>query len=282
MMMMTLIKTMAKTATMLILILSGLSMVPIIANAQDDGDADALARKLSNPAEANWAINSNLDLIFHGGDINGAGDQSSVGFLLQPGMPKALSKGNILFRPAIPVFLSQTFPGADGFDTKSGLGDISFDLAYGYTNPTTGLLYFVGMVGTTPTNTIDSMPNLWSFGPEAALGLVKKWGVFGALVSQQWDIESGPETRNVLGGQYFYAFSLGNGWQLAAGPTFSYNWDTEQLILPIGTGVAKTIFLGALPLKLSTQAWYYVERPDGFGNDFQIRFSVAPVIKALW
>jgi hypothetical protein len=259
-------------------------VVPHIASAQEAGrqNADEVARKLSNPAAANWSMTSNFDFILHGGSVGSASDQTSFSYLFQPALPKKLSSGaNILFRPAIPIFISQTFPGSNGFSTESGLGDIAFDLAYGKTNPESGILYFVGMVGTIPTNTVD-LVKLWSFGPELALGLIKKWGVVGALMSQQWDVDNAPEKRNILSGQYFYAFSLGGGWQLAAGPTYSYNWESEQLTLPIGTGIAKTIFLGSTPLKLSTQVWYFVEKPDAFGSDFQFRLSIAPVISALW
>jgi hypothetical protein len=251
--------------------------------AQDDAqDADAIARKLSNPAAANWSIGNNFDFIKHTGDLPEAGEQTSFVYLLQAAMPKKLSSGNILFRPGLPILISQTVPSADGFETISGLGDLGFDLAYGSTDPNTGILYFVGVVGTVPTNTQESIPNLWSFGPEAAIGIVKKWGVVGVLASQQWDLSGGPHERSVGGGQYFYAFSLGGGWQLAAGPTFSYNWVGRDLSLPVAAGLAKTVILGATPLKIFGQVWYYVAKPETFGQDWSVRLTVSPVIKGLW
>ena len=88
--------------------------------------------------------------------------------------------------------------------------------------------------------------------------------------------------RNVFGGQYFYAFGLGGGWQLAAGPSFSYDWESDELTLPIGTGIATTKIVGTLPLKIATQVWYYVDRPDAFGSDWVFRLTLTPVVKALW
>ena len=56
-------------------------------------------------------------------------------------------------------------------------------------------------------------------------------GVAGVLASHQWDVEGGDRETKITGGQYFYAFPLGGGWQIAAGPTWSYDWVSESLTL---------------------------------------------------
>jgi len=270
-------------ATTLIMLFGLFVFSPTSAMSQEEPeDADAIAKRLSNPAAANWSIGNNFDFISHTGSLDGAGGQTSWTYLLQAATPVKLSRGTILIRPGVPVLLSQTVPTADGYESVSGLGDIGFDLAYGYTSPETGILYFVGAVGTIPTNNLEHVPNLWSFGPEAALGIVKSWGVVGILVSQQWDLSDGPHERNLGGGQYFYAISLGGGWQFAGGPTFSYQWKPKQWSLPIAGGLAKTLLLGNMPLKIFGQVWYYVEQPELFGPDWQFRLTISPVIKGLW
>ena len=68
-------------------------------------------------------------------------------------------------------------------------------------------------------------------------------------------------------------------------PTFSYNHEAEsgnQLTLPLGVGVSKTVVLGGTPWKYSLQYWHYVAQPDGFGPQYQIRLQVAPVVPLPW
>ena len=113
-------------------------------------------------------------------------------------------------------------------------------------------------------------------------GVLKTWGVLGILLNHQWGIEGGPNPTKITGGQYFYAFGLGSGFQLFSGPTYGYNWDTKELTFPVRAGIAKTTFVGAMPLKLQLQGWYYVARPDAFANDWLIRIAIAPVFKVPW
>ena len=52
--------------------------------------------------------------------------------------------------------------------------------------------------------------------------------------------------------------------------------------MPIGIGVAKTAIFGKTPWKFALQYWHYLESPDSFGPDYQVRFSVTPVIPLPW
>ena len=68
-------------------------------------------------------------------------------------------------------------------------------------------------------------------------------------------------------------------------PTFSYNHnapDGDELTFPLGIGVSKTVVWGGKPWKLNLQYWKYIEKPDDFGPDFQIRFTATPVIPLPW
>ena len=189
-----------------------------------------------------------------------------------------------MFRPAIPVVFDQPlFNAQTGSFEDSGteLLDIGFDLALG-TTKASGLLYFFGLVGNVPAATSDDLRGEWAFGPEGAIGKVTKWGVYGALVSHQWDVGGGSGQVNITGGQYFYSISLTNGWQISAGPTFSYNHITSELTLPLGTGLTKTRLIGKMPIKIGGQIWYYVDKPDAFGPEWLVRFTVTPVVPIPW
>lgn len=118
------------------------------------------------------------------------------------------------------------------------------------------------------------------------IGYIQKWGAIGALVNHQWDVAGDDDfDTSITGGQYFYAFNLGNAWQINAGPIWSYNHKAasgNKLTLPLGIGLAKTTFLGGKPWKFQVQYWNYVEGPDSFGPKHLIRFTVTPVINLPW
>jgi len=266
-------------------------IVGLSANATaQEKSAEEIAQELSNPTAALAGIGSNLDFQALDGDLAGAGDQNSFTYLFQPSLPFPQDNGyNLLVRPAIPlVFQAPVLDGAGGFRNEGPeLGNIGFDVAYGTTYDS-GLLFLFGVVGELPTNTDDAVgADQWRLGPEVAIGLVKKWGVVGALITHKWDVagDDDPDT-SITGGQYFYAFPLPKAWQIAAGPTWSYDQNgasSNKLTLPLGIGISKTtVTAKGTPLKFAVQYWHYIESPDPLGPDWQIRFNFTPVIKVPW
>jgi len=90
---------------------------------------------------------------------------------------------------------------------------------------------------------------------------------------------------SITGGQYFYAFNLGGGGQINSSPTFAYNHEArsdDKWTCPLGVGVSRTMIFGGRPWKFGLQYWHYLESPDTFGPDYQLRFSVSPVVKLPW
>ena len=291
-----------------------LGLVPGAAFAQHQGkSADEVAKELSNPAGALASLVNNLEYSTYKGDLPDADDQDGWTYSFQPVLPFPVGdKGRrIIFRPLIPVPLNKpvfeterglgnplivesgaykttVIPGIGEFErTDINLGDISFDLAYAGTEMKTkheGFLWGIGAAGTLPTATDSALGGgQWRLGPEVFGGLIREWGTLGILVSHQWDVGGWKdEAHSVTAGQYFYAYGLGKGWQIASGPNFSYNWNADSgqaLTLPVGLGLAKTTAIGKTPVKFQVQAQYFVEKPDAFGPEWLLKFSVTPVIK---
>ena len=251
--------------------------------------AAEMANKLANPTAALGSMANNLTYTSFDGDLPDADNQDGWTYLFQPSLPFPLESGaNILFRPGIPVIFDTPVPAiGGGFESKGvELGDIPFDLAYGKTFKN-GLMLLGGAAGTLPTATDDALgKDQWLLGPELLIGYIQKWGAIGALVNHQWDVAGDDDfDTSITGGQYFYAFNLGNAWQINAGPSWSYNHKAasgNKLTLPLGIGLAKTTFLGGRPWKFQVQYWNYVESPDSFGPKHVIRFTVTPVINLPW
>ena len=251
--------------------------------------AAEVAAALSDPNTNMGTMNFQFDYIGYDGDIPDASSADAVRMLFQPSLPyKLTDTTNLFVRPAIPVIFSQDVPQQGGGFSSEGvdLGDIGFDASLAKTLPG-GFVLLGGLAGTLPTATNDSLGlDQWLLGPEVAVAMVRPWGVLGALVSHQWDVAGEDDyDTSITGGQYFYAFNLNDGWQINASPTFSYNHEASsgnEWTIPLGIGTSKTTFIGGRPWKFGLQYWYYIESPDNFGPQHQIRFTVSPVVKLPW
>jgi len=254
--------------------------------------ADEVAKELSNPAGSLASLNMSLQYTSYKGDLPGADDQDSWSFIFQPTLPFPVGdKGRrVIFRPAVsapfdqPVFNSNTgrFESAD-----LNLGDITFDLVYAGNEMKTkkhGYLWGIGMAGTLPSATDDDIGGeQWRLGPEFFGGIIRDWGLVGALVNNQWDVGGSNDVNySVMTAQYFYAYGLGKGWQFASSPVITYDSEAvsgQRWTVPLGIGIAKTTTLGGTHWKFQGQLQYYVEQPDAFGPDWLFKFTFTPVVK---
>jgi hypothetical protein len=269
--------------------LAGEESVPDEEGGLGSPSAAEVAAALSDPNTSLGSMNFQFDYVAYKGDIPGAGNAEAQRMLFQPSLPYKLSDTTNLFvRPAIPVIFAQDVPDPRGGFSSEGvdLGDISFDASLAKSLPG-GLVVVGGVTGTLPTATEDSLGlDQWLLGPEAAVALVRPWGVVGVLVTHQWDVAGEDDyDTSITGGQYFYAFNLGEGWQINGSPTFTYNHEASggnKWTLPLAVGASKTTIIAGRPWKFGVQYWHYVESPDAFGPDYQLRFTVSPVVKLPW
>jgi hypothetical protein len=251
--------------------------------------AEELALKLSNPTAPVMTLGNNFDFVVFDGDLDDASDETAFRYTFQSVFPFKRDDGSsIFFRPAIPIFFGEPVPDANGgFDSVgTDLGDIGFDLSYGFTTDK-GMILGAGVAGTLPTATDDRLgKDLWGLGPELLVGKIGKWGAVVGVLSHQWDVAgSGDGSINTTALNYVYAIQLGGGWQLSSAPAISYNHDAEdgqEWTVPLGVGIARTMVLRGRPWKFQAQYWNYVERGDVFAPEHQIRLSVSPVVSAPW
>jgi hypothetical protein len=251
--------------------------------------AEDIANELANPNTSLGTMNFNFDYIKFKGDLPGASSQRAKRITFQPSLPYKLSEtSNLFVRPSIPLILKQDVPDSNGdFDSKGPeLGDITFDASLTKALPN-GIVIIGGLVGTLPTATDDALGlDQWLLGPEFAVAAVRKWGVAGILLTHQWDIAGEDDfSTSITGGQYFYSINMGGGWQINGSPTFSYNHNADKdnkFTFPLAVGVAKTTIINGRPWKFGMQVWHYIESPDVFGPDDQIRFTISPVVELPW
>jgi len=260
--------------------------------AEEPKTAEEIAKELANPASALASLTMNLQYTTYDGDLPGAGNQDSWSFLFQPSLPFPVGdKGrNILVRPAVPVLFDQpVFDGVAGtWDSADiNLGDIGFDAVYAGTTMQSkgnGYLSGVGLAGTLPTATDDAVGgDQWRFGPEVFGGIIRPWGIIGALANHQWNVGGSNDTKfSTTSIQYFYAYSIGNGMQIASGPLITYDWKADSdnaWTVPLGIGLSKTKIIGETPWKFQGQIQYYAKQPDRFGPEWLFKFTATPVIQ---
>lgn len=269
------------------------------ATAQEtEMSADDAAKALANPAGSLASLANNFSYWLYTGSLPDASSQSSLNYTFQPVLPFPVGdKGrNLIFRPAFTVSFNQPIYNAEEGtfeDLGVNLTDMPFDFVYAgnsMKSSNEGYLWGMGLAGTIPIATNSALGgDQWRFGPELFGGVIRKWGVFGALVNNQWNFGGGggePGSNDVphnsITAQYFYGITLGGGWQILSAPVIKYDWKAgsgEALAIPLGTGIAKTLKIGKIAWRFQAEVWKFVTQPDSFGGDWFFSFEVRPVIK---
>ena len=252
--------------------------------------AEEVAAALSDPNSSMGVMTMLLSYVAYDGDLPDADSQSGFQAIFQPSLPYSLSPTTNLFvRPAIPVIFSQDVPNQNGEFQSEGidLGDISFDASLLKSTSTGGAVYGGGIVGSLPTATNDALgSDQWLLGPELIGAIIRQWGVVGLLLTHQWDVAGDDDfDTNITAGQAFYILNLKDGWQVSGSPLFSYNHEASsgnEWTLPLGIGLSKTMIIKGRPWQFGFEYQYYIESPDVFGPDWQIQFSVSPVVALPW
>jgi len=273
---------------------------------------DELARELSHPVTGLRSISNDFEYRTWQGNLPDAGNKSAWIYEFKPVFPIRLDNGkNLLLRATIPIWMKQPIwqvpfndplwqvdisyadwrirqtPGATAENLSAEpshghLADIGFDIAMGGVSDS-GFISMYGIATVLPASQdISASREQWLLGPELAIGKQTDWGVIGLWATHLTGISGGNNvSTNNTTVEVFFAYGLGNGWQVISNPKIVYDWEAvkgEKLMLPIGGGVAKTSRLGSMPLKMSVEAHYFVASPDRFGPEWLITLNLTPVL----
>ena len=125
----------------------------------------------------------------------------------------------------------------------------------------------------------------WQAGPAAMLfRFTPRWTV--GLLAQHWNSYAGESDRKSTSQtdiQYVVRRSLGNGWSVGMGPTITINWQEDsdnRYTVPVGLGLTKTFRMGKVPFKARIEPQWTLVSPDNFGEQWNIRVQLAPVIQS--
>jgi hypothetical protein len=304
------------TRTRIVVLLSSvflLSGFPLASGSGESLPADP-ATELLNPIGRLAAVDNRFFYKSFQGDLPDAGKQTTSGYVFEPVIPFALPNGKRLaLRFSVPMTFSTPayrldndeyadwlirqradVLGDDGvwIEGHGHLDDITYDVAYGDTRDD-GLFWMVGLAGVLPTSQDGSIErDQYLLGPEFAVGKTYDWGIVGVWGKQLVDVATSArrETQrpvdwntNETRLRLIFAYDLGNDWQIVSTPEFLYDWEGvggNKMLVPLGGGAAKTFSIGRVPVRASLEGYYYAVSPDAFGPEWQLNFSLTPVISA--
>jgi len=199
--------------------------MPLDQDKINDFNAAAQANVGAGNFQGNYRPSPGLGLPIDlfGGRTTGFGDLYYVG-LFAPSVPDDVMNGKLVW----------------------GLG---FDLAF-------------------PTASEDILGSgKYSAGPSAlAAYLGPKWKV-GGLLQHYWDYagDDDREDVNMTNLQYLYYYSINSTTSIGAAPNIIIDWEQDSgndVTLPIGIGINKTVNFGKVPVRLGLELFYSAIQPD--------------------
>ncbi len=262
-------------------------------SASEHGSLAEIGQKLSDPTSDVWAMFTEFDLSFSGGDLKTGSSEVGGRMLFQPILPFPLygqgpNEWKLITRPSIPVLFSQPVPkGVDDFTHLGGLGDIQLPMLV--SPPTGNWLLGLGPTWLLPTATHNEFGRQqWGVGPTLVAGYkTKDWTAF-VFPQYTWGIGgwNGKDKSDAsyLSMIYTFAYNLPDAWQIGFNPTINYDATAtsgNRWNVPIGLFVAKTIKIGKVPTKLLLSIEYSVVSQDKFGQRAQIKLDIIPVLHSL-
>jgi hypothetical protein len=250
--------------------------------------------KLSNPVSDVWAHFTQFGLTFSDGDVNTGDAKVAANMIYQPILPIPLygegsDQWKLIVRPAVPVLFGQPIPvGANRFHHDTGFGDTLLPLVV--SPPIENLLLAFGPTFLLPTSSMDSLGDRqFGIGPAGVLGWKTKDFVAGVFpqytfgIGSRGDQGSTPDVSK-LSLLYFFFYNLPDAWQIGFNPTITFDDkapSNNKWNVPIGLVVAKTTKIAGRPIKFQFGLEYSVVNQDFFGQRFQIKLNIIPVIQSL-
>jgi hypothetical protein len=269
-----------------------LLVAPVVASQEFSENSELpsleeIDRQLNNPLSKTWALTLQDNFGIQQGDLVDGSTWNNLLFF-QPLLPVPVSR-KLMFSGR-PVFPLVTAPNLD-FSTgeteghTTGLGDIQLLTLIG-PDKASGWVWGVGATFKFPTASKTVLgQGKYQAGPAAMLLNMGRPWVYG-FIFQHWSSFAGDEQSqdtSFTDFQYIIRYMLPKAWSVGAGPSITYDHEAEsgeRLTVPIGLGVTKTVRVGKVPTKLRAEVHYSVIRPDSYGEAWNIRLQITPVIKS--
>ena len=248
---------------------------------------EEIDRQLNNPLSKTWALTLQDNIGIQEGDLVDGSTWNNLLFF-QPMLPVPVSE-KLMFsgRPVFPLVTSPNvdFTTGETEGHTTGLGDIQLLTLLG-PDKADGWVWGAGATFKFPTASDPILgQGKYQAGPAVMLLNMGRPWVYG-FIFQHWSSFAGDDQSqdtSFTDFQYIIRYMLPKVWSVGAGPSITYDHEAEsgdRLTVPVGLGVTKTVRVGKLPMKLRAEVHYSVVRPDSYGEVWNIRLQITPVIKS--
>ena len=250
----------------------GLLAMPVAAHAQtaqpapaadDSDDAQALAKKLSNPIASLISLPIQMNFDWGGGFDDKAFKLTTN---VQPVVPISITKNtNLIVRTIVPIVYQTdvTGPGAQ----QSGLGDVVQSFFFSPKAPTKGgIIWGAGPVFLYPTGTDRfTTGDKWGAGPTIVLLKQSGQSTIGLLANHIWSV-GGDEDRPDISATFiqpFYSYTTKRATTYSVNTESTYNWEAGKWTVPIIANVSQLVRVGKQPMSFGLGGKYYLSSPTG-------------------
>jgi hypothetical protein len=259
---------------------------------EHETELGTLARKLNNPLSDVWAMQVEFQWNQLKGDLTRSGThKNGYTLLFQPVLPIPLTEHwKLITRPVIPL-VSTSLPESSwnriDFDRETGLGDIELPLVFTKRSKSNFVIGF-GPTFTFPTaSSYELGAGKFEMGPAVALTYKTKDISMGVFPQYWWSVagdgSSRPHTSH-LALLYYFWYMLPKHWQVGISTTASFDNEAtsgNKWNIPLGLSVGKMLKLGKIPVKIQSGLYYSVEHQDDYGQRWQFKIDITPVIPSL-
>lgn len=244
---------------------------PTAPAAASEDDAQALAKKLSNPVASLISLPFQANMDFRIGPDD-TGNKATLN--IQPVIPISISENaNLIVRTIVPVIWQTNLFGNN--TSQFGLGDTTQSFFYSPKKPTAGgIIWGAGPAFLYPTGTNQyTTGKKWGAGPTFVV--LKQFGptTLGLLANHIWSVAGSSERPDISStyAQPFLSYTTKRATTFGINTESTYNWETKQWTVPINATVAQLVRIGKQPVSFTIGGRYYVARPE-FGPKWGVRF----------
>lgn len=270
----------------------GLCLTTVV-HAQKEMSLEEAAMKTNNPVSDTWLLIAQNDyMIMDTPEGNKWQNRTTI----QPVMPVPIMDGkwNLVNRIVTGIVSA---PVAEDFDSDNFFGQrttgntdtVFFTLAA--PNRNDGWIWGVGPTFILPTATQDVLgQEKWQAGPAALLSRLGSsygdWGLenwnIGVLAQQWWDFAGDGDRADTSQSdiQYFINWKQNATRLIGMTPNITIDWKksgSDRFTIPVGLGTIGLFRWGKMPVRWGIEAQYFVNQPDEFGPDWNLKVFIAPV-----
>lgn len=231
-----------------------------------------LAQELTNPIASLYTLPLQLNF---DQDLGSNGEGSQTLFNAQPLIPFSLNEEWHLISRTIIPFIHQEDVAWVG-QNESGVGDVlqSFFFSPSQT-PENGWIWGVGPAMSLPTASHDAFGiDSWAFGPTAVALKTKGAWTAGVLINHLWSTSNGSSDFNGTYMEPWVSYVLPSNTTISISVESAYDWNADELGLPLNFIVDQLITLGDQPVSVGIAARYWAESYSGGPQDWGLRLQV--------